>query len=52
MRLATLFAAAAVLTTIPVLASAETVVPVDKFNALELHGGGTITIHQGRPSSG
>jgi hypothetical protein len=47
MRLATLLAAAAVLTAVPALASAETVVQVDKFNALELHGGGTITIKQG-----
>jgi hypothetical protein len=45
MRLATLFAAA-VLTALPALACAETVVPVDRFNALELHGGGTITIRQ------
>lgn len=45
MRLATLFAAA-VLTTLPALASAATVVPVDRFNAVELHGGGTITIRQ------
>jgi len=47
MRLASLLAAAAVLTAVPALASAETVVPVDRFNALELHGGGTITIKQG-----
>jgi putative autotransporter adhesin-like protein len=47
MRLATLFAAAIVLTAVPALASAATVVPVDKFNAVELHGGGTITIKQG-----
>lgn len=45
MRLATLFAAA-VLTALPALACAETVVPVDRFNAVELHGGGTITIRQ------
>jgi hypothetical protein len=45
MRLATLFAAA-ILTALPALASAETVVPVDRFNALELHGGGTVTIRQ------
>jgi hypothetical protein len=47
MRLAHLIAAAAVLAAVPALASAETVVPVGKFNALELHGGGTITIRQG-----
>lgn len=47
MRLATLFAAAAVLIAVPALASAATVAPVDKFNAIELRGGGTITIKQG-----
>jgi hypothetical protein len=47
MRLAALLAAAAVLTAAPALASAATVVPVDKFTALELRGGGTITIRQG-----
>jgi hypothetical protein len=46
MRLASLLAAAAVLTAAPAIASAATVVPVDRFNALELHGGGTITIRQ------
>jgi hypothetical protein len=46
MRLATLFAAAAVLAAVPALASAETVVPVEKFSSVELHGGGTITIRQ------
>lgn len=47
MRLAHLLAAAALVTAVPALACAEGVVPVDKFNALELHGGGTITIKQG-----
>lgn len=47
MRLATLFAAATVLAAVPALACAATVVPVEKFNAVELHGGGTITIRQG-----
>jgi len=28
------------------MATAATVVPVEKFNAVELHGGGTITIRQ------
>ena len=45
MRLATLFAAA-VLTAAPALATAAGVVPVEKFSAVELHGGGTITIRQ------
>jgi hypothetical protein len=47
MRLATLFAAAALLAAAPALATAATVVPVEKFNAVELHGGGTVTIRQG-----
>ncbi len=46
MRLALLLTAA-VLIAAPAVAAAETVVPVDKFNALELHGGGTVTIRQG-----
>jgi Putative auto-transporter adhesin, head GIN domain len=46
MRLAILFAAAA-LAAVPALAAAQTVVPADKFNAVELHGGGMITIRQG-----
>ena len=45
MRLAHLLAAA-VLAAAPALASAATVAPVDRFNALELHGGGTVTIRQ------
>jgi hypothetical protein len=47
MRLAALLAASAALAAVPLLASAATVMPVEKFNALELHGGGTITIRQG-----
>jgi Putative auto-transporter adhesin, head GIN domain len=31
----------------PAIASAETVVPVQKFTGVELHGGGSINIHQG-----
>jgi hypothetical protein len=46
MRLALLIAAAAVVAAAPALATAATVVPVDKFNAVELHGGGMITIRQ------
>jgi Spy/CpxP family protein refolding chaperone len=40
MRLANLFAAAALLAAAPALATAATTVPVDRFNAVELHGGG------------
>lgn len=48
MRLAPLFAAAAVLATLPAVATAaEGVVSVDKFSSVELHGGGTVTIRQG-----
>jgi hypothetical protein len=47
MRLASLLAAVAVLAAAPLVAAAQTVVPVDKFNAVELHGGGTVTIRQG-----
>jgi hypothetical protein len=51
MRLLSLFAAAALvaapIAAAPVAAAAQTVVPVDKFTAVELHGGGNITIRQG-----
>lgn len=47
MRLAHLLAAAAILAAAPAIAAAEGAVPVDKFNALELRGGGTVTIRQG-----
>jgi len=48
MRLAHLLAAAAVLASVPAIAAAaEGAVSVDKFNAVELRGGGTITIRQG-----
>ncbi|MGZ6038092.1 MAG: GIN domain-containing protein [Phenylobacterium sp.] len=47
MRLAFLLAAAAVTVAAPVVASAQTVVPTDKFSSVDLHGGGTITIRQG-----
>ena len=46
MRL-TLLIAAATLVAAPAIATAQTVVPVDKFDAVELHGGGMITIRQG-----
>jgi hypothetical protein len=46
MRPAALFAVVAALAVAPALACAETVTPVGKFDALELHGGGTITIRQ------
>jgi Putative auto-transporter adhesin, head GIN domain len=50
MRFAALLAATAIaaagVTAAPAIA-AETVVPVDKFTAVELHGGGTINIRQG-----
>lgn len=39
--------AAAIAVAAPVAASAQTVVPTDKFTAIDLHGGGTITIRQG-----
>src|SRR5579871_6616502 len=51
MRLASLFAAAAIATlpvmALPGAASAQTVIPVDKFIAVELRGGGAINIKQG-----
>lgn len=47
MRLADLLAATAVAVALPAIAAAQTVVPVDKFTGLELHGGGTVTIRQG-----
>lgn len=47
MRLAPLLAATAILAALPAMAAAEGVVPVEKFNAMELRGGGTITIRQG-----
>jgi hypothetical protein len=46
MRLAVLIAAAT-LAAAPAVAAAQTVVPVDRFDAVELHGGGTIMIRQG-----
>ncbi len=46
MRRAALLSIAAVLAAIPALASAAEVMPVERFNALELHGGGNITIRQ------
>lgn len=45
MRLAILLLAAASIAA-PALASAATVTPVGKFNAVELRGGGTVTIRQ------
>lgn len=45
MRLALLIAAATLLAA-PAVANAQTVVPVDRFDAVELHGGGMITIRQ------
>jgi hypothetical protein len=45
MRLAHLLAVAAA--ALPAIAAAQTVVPVDKFDAVELRGGGDITIRQG-----
>jgi hypothetical protein len=45
MRVASLFAAACVAAT-PMAASAQTI-PVDRFTAVELHGGGTVTIRPG-----
>jgi len=51
MRLAStltqILAAAAVAIAVPTFAAAQTVVPVEKFDAVELHGGGTITIRSG-----
>ncbi|HZZ69629.1 MAG TPA: DUF2807 domain-containing protein [Phenylobacterium sp.] len=48
MRFAPLFAAAAVIAiAAPVAAVAQTVIPTEKFTAIDLHGGGTITIRQG-----
>ncbi len=48
MRFAILLAAAAIgVTAAPAIAAAQTVVPVETFTAVELHGGGTINIHQG-----
>lgn len=46
MRLALLLSAA-VLAAAPTVAAAQTVMPVDKFDSVELLGGGTITIRQG-----
>lgn len=47
MRLAALLTtAAAIVAAVPAVASAQKVTPVDKFNSLELRGGGTITIRQ------
>ena len=46
MRFALVLATAA-LCAAPFAASAETVIPTAKFTGVELHGGGTITIHQG-----
>jgi hypothetical protein len=48
-RLARLFfsAAIAIAVAAPLAATAQTVMPVDKFTSVELHGGGTITIRQG-----
>ena len=45
-RRAALLTAAAVLAAIPTVASAAEVVAVGRFDALELHGGGDITIRQ------
>jgi hypothetical protein len=45
MRFVSLLAVAALLVT-PAIATAQTVVPVEKFSALALHGGGTITVRQ------
>jgi len=52
MRLALSLAAAAVAASaaaaaIPAVASAETVIPTEKFSGVELHGGGRISIRQG-----
>ncbi|MBS0361978.1 MAG: DUF2807 domain-containing protein [Proteobacteria bacterium] len=52
MRLSSLLAAAVVVVALPlavapVVARAETPIKVDRFTAVELHGGGKITIHQG-----
>jgi hypothetical protein len=46
MRLAYLLAAA-IAVAAPVAASAQTVMPTDKFTSVDLHGGGKITIRQG-----
>jgi hypothetical protein len=47
MRLAHLLAAAAITLAAPAAASAQTVMPVQKFTSVDLHGGGMITIRQG-----
>lgn len=47
MRFTYLLCAAAIAIAAPVAASAQTVMPVDKFTSVDLHGGGTITIRQG-----
>lgn len=47
MRFAYIFAAAAIVTVAPVVASAQTVMPTDRFTSVDLHGGGKITIRQG-----
>lgn len=47
MRLAPLLAIAALAVFTPAIAAAETVVPVGKFIGVELHGGGSVNIHQG-----
>ena len=39
--------AAAFIAAAPAIAAAETVVPVDRFTGVELHGGGVINIRQG-----
>jgi hypothetical protein len=48
MRFAPLFAAAAVVAiAAPIAAFAQTVIPTERFTAIDLRGGGTITIRQG-----
>ena len=51
MRLASMLAApplaAVILAALPAAAAAQTVMPVEKFESVELHGGGTVTIRQG-----
>jgi Putative auto-transporter adhesin, head GIN domain len=46
MRLALLIASAAILA-IPAIAAADTVVPVQRFESIELRGGGKVVIRQG-----
>jgi hypothetical protein len=47
MRLTHLIAAAAIVAAVPAVAAAQTVVPLPKFESVELNGGGDVVIRQG-----